>query len=269
MFQTRFNEDPKDPNEKLVRRMTRLEFLLHFCCSYSCHISLLASLFFSIIIMSSSMDPKLFKTLVSCTCLVGVKMLITNFYAAIPTGMLNVLVVCLVRPNTENVQVFGALHVSNPGRTFCSITQPTDLLSSLPRALLPNYYFAAQSGFAPPEDSYLWKPLIGVEQKFGVGEDDKDKELSKSRAMVRAQRVVGNDLENIPIGLAILWTAGFAAPDSAGTVATLAQVFCAARVGHSIVYLAGIPYLRSFVFMAGYVATMGAAVVGLKGVGSL
>lgn len=88
--------------------------------------------------------------------------------------------------------------------------------------------------------------------------------------MVRAQRVVGNDLENIPIGLAILWTAGFAAPpDSAGTVATLAQVFCAARIGHSVVYLAGIQYLRSFVFMAGYGATMGAAVVGLKGVGSL
>jgi uncharacterized MAPEG superfamily protein len=150
-----------------------------------------------------AMDPEVFRVLVACTSILISKMLLTNFYSAIPSAL---------------------------------------------------------GGFAPPEDSWIWKSVFGVEeQTHGImataGTKDKPA-AQKSKDLVRAQRVIMNDLENIPISLIALWMAGAACKkgDSAAQVIWLTQLFTAARLAHTASYFMGITLLRSVVFAVGYVS---------------
>jgi len=112
------------------------------------------------------------------------------------------------------------------------------------------------SGFGPLEDSWLVKQLTGVEQTHGatVHKGGQLLENKKSRAMIRSQRVVQNDLENIPIALIAFWVAGFAATDSSQEIIWLVQVFTLARVTHTVTYYMGITGIRSLVFIVGYLS---------------
>ena len=145
-----------------------------------------------------AMDPEVFRMLVACTSILVSKMLLTNFYSAIPSAL---------------------------------------------------------CGYAPTEDSWIWKSIFGVEQTHGMAAPGtKDKPLQRSKDLVRAQRVIMNDLENIPISLIAFWMAGLACEkgESATQVIWLMQLFTAARLAHTASYFMGITLLRSVVFIVGY-----------------
>ena len=124
------------------------------------------------------------------------------------------------------------------------------------------------SGNGVPEDSWLWK-LLGLfpgDQTHGVSNnsskadnDDNDKE-AKARALARADRVIGNDLENIPIGIVLMWVAAVVLGDNddnsnkSDGLATWAIIFTASRVVHSFTYLLGITVVRSVAFVPGCVS---------------
>ena len=144
-----------------------------------------------------AMDPEVFRMLVACTSILVSKVLLTNFYSAIPSAL---------------------------------------------------------CGHAPTEDSWICESVIGVEQTHGLAAPGtKDKPIQKSKALVRAHRVIMNDLENIPISLIALWMAGVACKkgDSAAQVFWLTQLFTAARLAHTASYFMGITLLRSVVHMVG------------------
>lgn len=128
------------------------------------------------------------------------------------------------------------------------------------KMLLTNLYSAIPSalcGYAPTEDSWIWKSAVGVEQTHGMAAPGtKDKPLQRSKALVRAQRVIKNDLENIPISLIAFWMAGVACKEgeSAAQVIWLTQLFTAARLAHTASYFMGITGLRTVVFLVGYVS---------------
>ena len=125
------------------------------------------------------------------------------------------------------------------------------------------------SGNAVPEDSWLWK-LLGMfpsDQTHGVTttnkingditDDDKEK---KARALARSDRVIGNDLENIPIGIVLMWVAAIVLGDNdddsnkSDGLATWAIIFTASRVVYSFTYLLGITVVRSLAFVPGFVS---------------
>jgi len=115
---------------------------------------------------------------------------------------------------------------------------------------------AIKAGCHAPEDSAMAAKSGAPPQTFGIGtEDSKDKSLLQHKlALARANRVVMNDLENIPIGLLVLWVAAFVNPTP--EVALLAKIFCAGRVAHSVIYSLGIPYVRGIAFFAGVGSTV-------------
>jgi uncharacterized MAPEG superfamily protein len=138
------------------------------------------------------------------------------------------------------------------------------------KMLLTNLYSAFPSalcGYAPTEDSWMWKSVFGVEQTHGLttmatGPKDKPAAHQKSKDLVRAQRVIMNDLENIPISLIAFWMCGMACQTDDSSVAAqviwLVQLFTAARLAHTASYFLGITVLRSAVFMVGYVSVFSA-----------
>jgi uncharacterized MAPEG superfamily protein len=148
-------------------------------------------------IATLDMDPQVLRTLVLCTSILVIKMLLTNFYSAIPSAL---------------------------------------------------------CGYAPTEDSWLWKSVFGVEQTHGIATTGpKDKPLQRSKDLVRAQRVIMNDLENIPISLIAFWMAGEVCEKvDAAQIVMLIQLFTVARLAHTASYFMGITLIRSVVFLVGF-----------------
>lgn len=73
----------------------------------------------------------------------------------------------------------------------------------------------------------------------------------------RAQRAHLNMVETMPAFIAVVVAAGFLAGQEAGaTVAQWAQVFFVARIAHAVVYLLGIPYLRTPVYLVSWFAIL-------------
>ncbi|KAJ3117068.1 hypothetical protein HDU96_007986 [Phlyctochytrium bullatum] len=87
--------------------------------------------------------------------------------------------------------------------------------------------FAA--GTRPPEDAKL-SVAKGSKQSYGLNVEAKDDEkLQKARlAEIRWQRIVWNDLENLPLGLIVAW-GGLVSPASPRLHAALAVGFAAVR----------------------------------------
>lgn len=134
------------------------------------------------------------------------------------------------------------------------------------------------AGSAPPEDSWLWK-MIGLfngDQTHGVSSasSSKDNDDKHDKALARSNRVIANDLENIPISLVLAWiaaiTLGNADDDSKQNdgLATWAIIFTAARVAHSFTYLLGITGVRSVAFGVGLASTIRFGVYALANVNS-
>jgi len=132
----------------------------------------------------------------------------------------------------------------------------TNILSFIPNILSNN---------GPVEDRWLWSALLG---STGNGKATTANSKGNNNAKTaqyqnwarRMNRVVGNDLENIPIALATLWLAAFTTLNSnAGTTATsttnelvqMLQLFTAARIAHSVTYMLGISGVRSVAYFAG------------------
>lgn len=73
----------------------------------------------------------------------------------------------------------------------------------------------------------------------------------------RAQRAHLNMVETLPAFAAVVVAAGaLSSSASYPIIATWAQVFFFARIGHAVVYTLGIPYLRTPVYLVSWAAVL-------------
>mmetsp|Transcript_18329 Transcript_18329/g.23600 ORF Transcript_18329/g.23600 Transcript_18329/m.23600 type:complete len:177 (+) Transcript_18329:112-642(+) len=149
---------------------------------------------------------------------------------------------------------------------LCSSVLGIKYFVSVAATIIPNRL----CGDIPPEDKPLWEKI------FGKGIDKEAYKLLKDRF----ERVVRNDLENIPIGLGLLWMAGLVTANAmptpeggpspaAQSVIQLTQVFTVSRLAHSLVFYTGTAYARTFAFMGGFVSSLGAGCIALQGLAGL
>ncbi len=111
------------------------------------------------------------------------------------------------------------------------------------------------AGTRPAEDTY---------QKDAAEATEEDK-----TNLDRAQRIVNNDLENIPYTMVLAWgsvycieMAGAAAGSSAFAHIVFYTIFVASRFAHSIVYIKGMSTARSLVWLFGAICSFGLAING-------
>ncbi|MGH1541279.1 MAG: MAPEG family protein [Arenicella sp.] len=75
----------------------------------------------------------------------------------------------------------------------------------------------------------------------------------------RAQRAHLNMVETMPAFIAVAIGSGFLVNDSNASIASIASwcaVFFWARVAHAVVYIAGIPYLRTPVYLISWLSIL-------------
>lgn len=113
------------------------------------------------------------------------------------------------------------------------------------------------AGGRAPEDTYQ-KSADEVTEEAKVAQE-------------RAQKIVNNDLENIPYTMAITWGSMLCIylieDESVRDKHAMAQIvfyslFVIARVGHSIAYAKGLAYPRTAVWMLGFICTFA---IGING----
>ena len=109
------------------------------------------------------------------------------------------------------------------------------------------------AGTRPAEDTY---------QKDAGDASEADK-----ANLDRAQRIVNNDLENIPYTMVLAWGSmyciGFTGADGNALVhIVLYSIFVASRIAHSVVYIKGMSTLRSLAWLAGALCSFGIAING-------
>jgi uncharacterized MAPEG superfamily protein len=115
------------------------------------------------------------------------------------------------------------------------------------------FYLALTAGLA----AVLWIPnVVGIVAQHGMisAEDFKsaeEKPLTGWRQ--RAKRVHLNMTENLA-HFAVLVVVAHLAGMANETTAIAAQVFFWARLAHAVVFYAGIPFLRTIAFSAGFIA---------------
>ena len=81
----------------------------------------------------------------------------------------------------------------------------------------------------------------------------------------RAQRAHLNLVETLPAFIGVVFAASALGGSAAsGTVATWAAVFFWARVAHAVVYIGGVPFLRTPVYLVSWAAVL---VIGAQAVG--
>ena len=74
---------------------------------------------------------------------------------------------------------------------------------------------------------------------------------------LRAQRAHLNMVETLPALVAVIVAATWLAGDAKGLlIGTLTQVFFFARVAHAVVYTAGIPFLRTPVYLVSWACVL-------------
>ncbi|KAF0696892.1 Aste57867_12391 [Aphanomyces stellatus] len=114
------------------------------------------------------------------------------------------------------------------------------------------------AGSRPPEDGPPGKQSFGL-----AADDDKVVKAAKVNEM-RWNRIVGNDIENIPIGLIMSWACVVCRADPATTKAAVV-VFTSARVFHSIFYAIALSRPRGFAYLVQTGCIMTLAWNGLTG----
>lgn len=73
----------------------------------------------------------------------------------------------------------------------------------------------------------------------------------------RAQRAHLNMVETMPAFIAVVVAAGFIAPQFAHSdIASWAQIFFFARIAYAVVYIAGIPFLRTPVYLLSWASIL-------------
>merc|ERR1711935_223839 len=119
------------------------------------------------------------------------------------------------------------------------------------------------AGTRPPEDGSL-SLAKGKAQSFGQADQDKIKP-HHIMADIRWQRIVHNDLENIPVGLAVAW-GSLLSPASPTLHAGMVLLFAAARVGHTVSYAYELQPHRAIFWVVAALCMLGMAVNGVLGV---
>jgi len=113
-----------------------------------------------------------------------------------------------------------------------------------------------------------WLPYImdrtlvrGLPRALGNPRDD---DKPQSAWAVRAQKAHQNGVENLVV-MATLVIVAHLAKISTSTTVLMVQVYFWARIAHFVVFTAGVPYVRTLTFFAGWVATawIALAILGL------
>lgn len=149
---------------------------------------------------------------------------------------------------------------------YCTVIVIAKMLITNVLSFVPNIL----SNNGPVEDRWLWTALLGStteaegatatrnqESSPLLGSTTKPEGATATRYQDwsrRMNRVVGNDLENIPIALTALWLAAFTTLSNAATInelTMLLKLFAAARIAHSVTYMFGISGVRSVAYFAG------------------
>ena len=126
-------------------------------------------------------------------------------------------------------------------------------------------------GNRPQEDEQFKVLAKGTKQNFGLGRDSagKDSKLNEKLAKylmedARWQRIVGNDLENIPMALCIFLISVYAHGNvTVNNVAFIA--FACARIGHTYCYANALQPGRVVFFMLGISCVFTSAINGVIG----
>mmetsp|Transcript_40393 Transcript_40393/g.49209 ORF Transcript_40393/g.49209 Transcript_40393/m.49209 type:complete len:161 (+) Transcript_40393:146-628(+) len=117
----------------------------------------------------------------------------------------------------------------------------------------------AEAGTRAPEDFY---------QK-----ENEEASPEAKAAQDRSQRIVNNDLENIPYTMAMAWgslfciflseASGSGKSDGLATAHMICySIFVAARYGHSISYKFGVAIARSLVYLVGLLCSFAIVIIG-------
>ncbi|KAJ3117078.1 hypothetical protein HDU96_007996 [Phlyctochytrium bullatum] len=118
--------------------------------------------------------------------------------------------------------------------------------------------FAA--GTRPPEDQSLGLTKLmakGAQQSYGLNVGKEEDKLKKAKMIeIRWQRIVWNDLENIPVGLVLAWS-GLLTPASPKLHAALVTTFAVVRILHTVCYAKQIQPWRAIAWFAGWIASFG------------
>jgi glutathione S-transferase len=123
-----------------------------------------------------------------------------------------------------------------------------------------------QAGVRPPEDN-KFNPAGAPPQDYGLGHRESNEppslELLKAREVdYRWKRIVQNDLENIPIGLAVLLGSVLVGGHETTNV-VLISAFAAARIGHTYAYANELQPHRALLWGTGQLCVLAS---GLNGV---
>ncbi|KDO25539.1 hypothetical protein SPRG_20662 [Saprolegnia parasitica CBS 223.65] len=121
--------------------------------------------------------------------------------------------------------------------------------------------FAA--GSRPPEDK-IFKQFNPTKQAQTFGVDTAAATTAAREQDIRWERIVRNDLENIPIGLIVAWGAVQSGGVEAVTTCALGT-FTAARVYHTYAYAQGLQPHRGNAWMVGTAAVLVMALNSLYG----
>jgi len=125
-----------------------------------------------------------------------------------------------------------------------------------------------KGGSRPPEDASLSLNPKGKQQNFGINAAANATDERSKKAVEedhRWQRLVLNDLENIPIGLIVAWSSLLSAY-SPFLHAILVIAFAVGRVAHSYTYAKALQPHRAIFYFVGLLSTIGMALNGGLGV---
>ncbi|RHY29155.1 hypothetical protein DYB32_005383 [Aphanomyces invadans] len=120
-----------------------------------------------------------------------------------------------------------------------------------------------KSGSRPPEDMTFAATTAPNKELF-IPETSEDKlEAAKAREH-RWNRIVGNDLENLPLGIMMAWVAIVAGGN--GTVTSIAIIlFTVSRIAHSIAFANAMFLPRTISFQVGALCTVALAINAVAG----
>ena len=109
-------------------------------------------------------------------------------------------------------------------------------------------------------------PLCGAHQ--GLSADTESGKMSGGTATpppvfddeMRWKRIIMNDLENIPVTLALMWAAVVVQANNEAIVG-LSAAFVFARVSHTICYAYALMPWRTIVWIVGFLSSLGLAIL--------
>lgn len=127
-----------------------------------------------------------------------------------------------------------------------------------------------KTGFRPPEDQGLMANSETSGQNYGAAlnkeQTNKEREAYEEalKQETRWVRIIQNDMENIPVGMIVMWGAALS-PYSSIVHTVAAGTFCVARYGHTYAYANALQPQRALAWFAGVLSVLAMGVNGLFG----